>query len=222
MNKGIADMDGTAEQHGQDALEALSRRARVRRCLIDPLQADGLVRPKGVTVEAHQTFLDKLADRLGYLDDALLSTLAEMVLSWAEGPQRNLWPAFATIWNAAIRLRPPPDDERHIMTTWLVSRAGPMAREAGHLVELHQWLRKCGMPPGDHAMKTIREEAAENARTRARLARAVEEGRATASEREWLSGYLRALAYCEALVADGEARRAALAASTPVNEGHAA
>lgn len=214
MNKKDARMDGTEDpsdapdEAGQDSTITVSRRDRVRRCFIKPLQRDGLVRPKADTVEAHDAFLAKLADRLGYLDDALLTTLAEIVLGLAEGPRRNVWPSFAAIWNTAIRLRKPPDDERHIMTTWLASRAGPVAREAGHLVELHLWLRNHGCPPGDYAMKTISEEAAENARTRTRIAADVGRGSARPSDVDWLTGYLNHLAYCEALVAKGEQRRA--------------
>lgn len=194
---------------GTDDAVELGRKAKVRRFLIDPLIADGLTRPKAVTIEAHAAFLDELADRLAYLDDRLLVTLHDLVLTYAEGPHRNVWPGFATIWNLAVRLRQPPDNERHIMTTWLASRAGPAAREAGHLVELHAWLRKHGCPPTPYAMaKEILPEAAENARTRARIARDVEAGRARPSDVDWLNGYLRALAYCEGLVADGEAARA--------------
>lgn len=208
-------MDGQEEaekrQDGEVA-QALSRRARVRRLLIDPLVADGLVRPKSSTVEMHQAFLDKLADRLGYLDDALLVTLAEVVLRFAEGPARNIWPSFATIWNHAVNLRRPPEDESHIMTTWLTSVEGPIAREAGYLVELHGWLRKYGYPPNSAMMQRIREEAAANASTRARIARDVQAGTARPGDVDWLNGYLRALAHCEALVDRGNAKRAGAAA----------
>lgn len=193
---------------GIDAAQGLPRRTRVRRLFIDPLVQDGLVRAKAVTVEAHQAFFDKLADRLGYLDDAMLVTLAEVVLRMAEGPGHNVWPAFATIWGHAIRLRRPPDDEQHIMTSWLVSVEGPIAREAGCLVELYVWLRRHGCPPSDWAKVKIREEAAENARERRRIARDIEAGGARPSDVDWLNRYLSTLSYCEALVARGEAKRA--------------
>lgn len=220
MTIGITDNDADKKKEGAengvggDAGLDASRRAKVRRCFIDPLTRDGLVAAKGVTVDDHRAFLDKLADRLGYLEEALLVTLAELTLGWAEGPARNRWPAFATIWNAATRLRQPPDNERHIMTTWLASIEGPRAREAGHLVELHSWLRKHGCPPSPYAMaKEILPEAAENARTRARVKREIDAGSARPSDVEWLNSYLRYLGYCEALVAGGEAHRAGKAAA---------
>ena len=198
--------------NGGDAAQSLSRRARVRRLLIEPLTKDGLVRGKGLTLDEHAAFLDKLADKVGYLDDAMLVTLAELVLNMAEGVARNHWPAFATIWNVATRLRRPPDDESHIMCSWLVSVEGPIAQEAGHLVELYLWLRKHGCPPSDFVLKTIRQEAAENARTRARIGRDLQAGSARASDVEWLNGYLRTLDYCEGLVARGAGKRAGGAA----------
>lgn len=204
--------EGAENGAGGDAAHPLSRRARVRRLLIEPLAKDGLIRAKGVTLEEHAAFLDKLADKVGYLDDAMLATLAELVLNMAEGVARNHWPSFATIWNIATRLRRPPDDESHIMCSWLVSVAGPIAQEAGHLVELYLWLRKHGCPPSDFALKAIRQEASENARTRARIARDVQAGSARASDADWLDGYLSTLAYCEALVARGAAKRAGGAA----------
>lgn len=214
MIEGDADVDGKKKEGaengvGGDVAFDASRRAKVRRCFIDPLTRDGLLPAKGMTQEDHRAFLDKLADRLGYLEEALLVTLAELTLGWAEGPARNRWPGFVTIWNEATRLRQPPDNERHIMTTWLASIEGPVAREAGYLVELHSWLRKHGCPPSPYAMaKEILPEAAENARTRARIKRDIDAGAARPSDVEWLNSYLRYLGYCEGLVAGGEAHRA--------------
>lgn len=78
-------------------------------------------------------------------------------------------------------------------------------------MELYGWLRRHGCPPSDYAKVKIREEAAENARARNRIARDVAAGSARPSDVEWLNGYLSALSYCEALVARGEAKRAGVA-----------
>lgn len=193
----------------------MSGRDRVRAHLIRPLEADGLIRPKGVTVEAHAAFLAKLVDRLAYLDNPLLTVLAEVVLREAVGRARNQWPAFATIWNTAIRLREPPDDERHIMVTWLRSVEGPRAIEAGYAVELRRWLRIHGRPPGTFPMAQIRDQARDNARQRELIADRSRRGVATRDDEQWLAAYQREQAQCQALVADGVAHREAVASPPP-------
>ncbi|MFN3575526.1 MAG: hypothetical protein ACK4TJ_00855 [Tabrizicola sp.] len=185
-------------------------RARVREVLIRRLEADGLVRPRGATVAEHGAFLDRLADRLSYLPERDLVVLADCVLRRAGGRQFNEWPAFATIWNLAqtICRTPEPDERRHIMTTWLRSRGGPIARDGGYLVELWRYLRAFGAPPGSAALDMIRREADENRRTRARLSALRERGAARPEDLDWLESYARAEAYCLALVARGEDARA--------------
>jgi hypothetical protein len=205
--------------HATDAAPALSPRARVRRVFVEPLLADGLKRAKGVTDEAHQAFVEKLCDRLAYLDEALLTTLREVVLSLATGQLRNTWPVYATILNNAALLRQPPDDDRHIMTTWLRSIEGPRARDNGTLVELHSFLRRHGRPPNSFDLNGpngIVARAAENRRRRAVIVEWVTAGRAPPEDVAWLNAYAERLTYCEALVRDGCAARAAKPATDPV------
>lgn len=191
----------------------LPKRARVREYLIQPLERAGLVRAPKVTAADHDAMLDKLQDRLGYLPPELLSVLADVLLRLAEGPLLNRWPSFATIWNNATRLMPPPDDEAHIMTSWLASIEGPVARSGGYLVELHEFLRRHGRPPGNYEMAKIREAAAENGRRRQRVEEWIVKGHAKTEDRQWLDWYLRRLAQCEALVRSGEEKRAAKGAA---------
>ena len=193
--------------HDETEERAITGRAAVRALFIQPLQGDGLRRLPGETVDAHEAFLARLIERLAYLDPAMLITLREIVLGLAEGPRHDRWPAFATIVNLAARLRQPPDDERHIMTSWLRSVEGPRALEGGYLVELHSHLRRSPIPPGPFDMSKIRERAADNARTRIRYGELVAAGRATPEQSDWLNGYLNRLAYCTALVADGQSSR---------------
>ena len=184
-------------------------RARVRRLLVVPLQLDGLKRRtgRGLTAEDHDAFLVKLCDRLQYMTDDGLRVLGESVLHLAEGKDRSVWPTFATVWNTAVRIEAPPDDERHIMTTWLRSIEGPHARAGGYLVELHAWLRRYGIPPSAFAMERLRAEADERRRRHARFRRLAERGEASGAELAELEAYARQAAYCERLVADGERRR---------------
>ncbi len=187
----------------------LPKRARVRTLLIKPLEDAGLVRPARMKAAEHDAMLDRMQDRLGYLPPDLLVTLAEVVLRLAEGPLRHQWPAWATIWNNACHLMPPPDDESHIMTSWLASREGPVARAGGYLVELHEFLRRFGRPPGAHEVSRIKIEADDNRRRVARVKEWVASGAARTDDRQWLDYYLRRQAHCEALVAGGEEKRAA-------------
>ncbi|MES2814515.1 MAG: hypothetical protein V4720_06435 [Pseudomonadota bacterium] len=189
----------------------LPGRTRVREVFIGPLEADGMVRPRGATVAEHEAFLQKLVERLSYLPAPDLTVLAECILVRGGGKQRNEWPAFITIWSVAQNVcrQPEPDESRHIMTTWLRSRGGPVARDGGYLVELWRYLRAFGVPPGPAALDKIKIDADENRRTRARLAALRERGAASASDLDWLDRAARAEAYCLALVAGGIEARAA-------------
>jgi hypothetical protein len=187
----------------------LPRRVRVRQFVIQPLQDAGLVRSPRLKAAEHEALLDRMQDRLGYLPDGLLSALAEALIRLAEGPLQHHWPAWATVWNMACRLMPPPDDESHIMTSWLASVEGPVARAGGYLVELHAFLRRHGRPPGSFEMSQIRTDAQDNQRRRVRVEEWIAKGHAKSEDRDWLDHYLRRLNHCEALVRGGEERRAA-------------
>lgn len=200
------------EDHASDAPD-LPRRARVRALLIQPMEAAGMVRPPRMRAMDHDDLLDRMQDRLGYLPDGLLSALAEALIRLGEGPLQHHWPAWATIWNTACRLMPPPDDESHIMTSWLASIEGPVARAGGYLVELHAFLRRTGRPPGSFEMSKIRADAQDNQRRRERVQEWIVKGHAKTEDRDWLDHYLRRLAHCEALVARGEEKRAAKGAA---------
>lgn len=207
MNMEHSDQAGVP---GAEAAEVnLPGRTRVREAFIAKLESDGLVRPRAVTVADHEAFLAKLIDRLSYLPGPDLGVLAECVLRRAGGKALNEWPAFATIWNLAqtICRTPEPDEARHIMTTWLRSRGGPVARDGGYLVELWRYLRAYGIPPSTTALDMIKREAEENRRERARLRQRQANGTATASELDWLDRAARAEAYCNGLVAGGEEAR---------------
>lgn len=185
--------------------------ARVRRVLIAGLADAGVVRGKGVTVDAHAALCDKLCDRLAYLEEPLLIVLREAALRLAEGVLHNQWPGFATVWNMAVRLQAPPDVDLPIMTTWLTSIEGPRALAGGYIVELRSWLRQHGVPPGSYDLVQIKGRAADNQRRVERLRAMAVVGRCGGDDLDWLTRYDRAHAYCRALVAEGDAKRAAAA-----------
>jgi hypothetical protein len=198
-----------APQETEGEARDLPKRARVRALVIQPMEAAGMVRDTRLKAADHEALLDRMQDRLGYLPDGLLSALAEALVRLGEGPLQHRWPAWATIWNTACRLMPPPDDETHIMTSWLASVEGPVARSGGYLVELHAFLRRTGRPPGSFEMSKIRTDAQDNQRRRQRIEEWIAKGHAKTEDRDWLDHYLRRLAHCEALVRGGEEKRAA-------------
>lgn len=203
--------DGSAGNAGEAEQVNLPGRTRVRELFVAKLEVDGLVRPRGATVAEHEAFVAKLVDRLSYLPGPDLTVLAECTLRRATGKAFNEWPAFATIWNLAqtVCRTPEPDEAKHIMTTWLRSRGGPVARDGGYLVELWRYLRTFGCPPTQLALDKIRAEADENRRTRAQAIARRERGIASPSDLDWLDRYARAEEYCLRLVAGGEEARAA-------------
>lgn len=203
----MQDQSGGDVDAGQ--VQNLSGRAQVRALLIEPLLRDGLIRPPTMRAGDVDAFLAQLAARLAYLDEAALKVLAEVVLGMAEGKLRNQWPSFATIWNFAQRIsrQPPPDEERHIMTSWLRSRGGLAPLEGGYLVELHSWLRRFGRPPVEFEIDRIKQDAAENARQLARLVERRSRGVASPDELTWIERYTAQTAYCRSLVEGGARAR---------------
>ena len=168
-------------------------------------------RPKGQTVEDHEAMRKRITERLLYLDRANLMTLAEIIISHAQGrPPVRVW-SEALILSEARALQGPPVEEQRIVTSWLASREGPAAVAAGFEVELFRHLRRSGRPPSAYDARRIREDAESNARRveliRERLARDA----ASADDRGWLEAYMRDRQAVRRIVAEGERARATAA-----------
>lgn len=185
----------------------------VRAFLIEPLEANGFVRPKGRTVDEHKAFLTKLAAKLNYCDPETLQRLRPIVESLGEGKAANVWPSLATIRNYAASMQPPPDNSDAVLHGWLHSRAGERARRRGILLATRAYIKKFRRPPvtDGRADNYVEKKLAEHQREidldiegiRQRIAM----GEATPRETAWLEQQEACLEALEAIVADGVRHR---------------
>lgn len=173
-------------------------RDAVRTLLIEPLRLAGLVRQRKFTAAEHDGQLQKLVERLAYMRTDNLTTLCETVIDNAVGDRATHWPTYASVWKWARRIQTPPDNERHIMNSWLRSVEGPIAKQGGYLAELYLWLKEHGRPPSDYDTARIREEAKDRARRRERG------GQRDLEEMEY---FARVERHCLDLVEDGQSGR---------------
>ena len=183
-----------------------TKRDRVRRLLIDPL---GFRFPKRTEPDEARKRLDRLADDLGYLSDASLRTLADMLRTKGQGSERNFWPDHATFIGFAEVVQPRPVEELPALLSWFGSVEGPRAISEGTLVETFDWISRRKIPPySPPARAAVNEEAAKNARRLSIIAERRAAGLTVApDELGWERWYLDRKTECEALVARERAAR---------------
>lgn len=199
------------DQAGEAEARAVGR-ARVRERLIAPLE--GLARNRAAkSVGEHEAMLARLADRLSYMAAPALDGLAALVLRQAgigKAP-RPTWPEFGVIVAWAYALQAPPARENDYVRSLMRSAMGARARDEGWMVELFRCARKFGPPPGSYLIGKLKDEARENRGILDRIRERNGAGMATADDLRWLAAWHDDWREAEALVADGDARRAALA-----------
>lgn len=145
-----------------DSTGTETNRDRVRRILLNPL---GFRFPKATDPERQRQLLDGLTDELGYLTDASLAVLRDMLASKGQGSARNFWPDRATFIGCAEAVQPRPLEELPALLSWLASVEGPRAIEAGTLVETIEYVERRKVPPySDQARALVAERAADNRR----------------------------------------------------------
>lgn len=171
-------------------------KARVRRCLIDPLMSKGMVRKRGHTIEDHEKLLASLEARLAYMVEEKLLALADVVETYARGPLKNTWPSEVSIMNWARLLQIPPASQSRLVRSYLQSEAGRAAKVGGYLVELFRYLKHWGAPPNTFSMEKIRAEAETNKGRRARIQREVDAGCASPSDLRWVQEYMDVRRLC--------------------------
>jgi len=193
------------------AADTETKRARVRRLLIEPAQRRGMRFPKRMAEEERRKTLVRLCDAVAYLDDAALAALADWVRSHGDGADRSFWPPVVGIISIAEAICPRPLEEAPGVASWFGSRAGPAAVAENRLVaEFLFWERFKRPPMSDRDKAGVARQAAEMRgdahRIEDQLRRGVEPG---AERREFLRWYREIEARALALVKAGEEKRAA-------------
>lgn len=189
--------------------ETESKRGRVRRLVIEPLQADGFRFRRGTDDSKARAALDRLADALGYMSDTGLTVLRAALATKGEGSARCFWPAHATVIGLAEAFEPRPLREIPELRRWFASRAGAEALLAGrHVAEYEFWRQKKRPPISRQDGRLVAERAQEwqsrAERIRDRLRRGVP--LLQAEDQAWLEWYEARGREVEALI---EAERAA-------------
>jgi len=196
-------METAAHNDGQgDVQIGESKRDRVRRLLIAPLQADGFRFRKNVAVEKVQGKLDQLADDLGYLSDAALADLRVSLRTKGAGADKCFWPERVTVLALAQARQPRPLEELPGILSWFASAAGREALLVDRLVAEYQfWTRSTRPPLNDGEWRGVEAKAAEM-RSRLDLLEDRERRGVLRDEADgrWLDGYRKRRAYVAGLV----------------------
>ncbi|NDW33803.1 hypothetical protein [Salipiger sp. PrR007] len=167
-----------------------TKRGRVRRLLIEPLTEHGFRKPGNVKLDAHDTFMVKLADALTYMTDEQLGTLRDMLRYRGEGKARDAWPTMATICVVADAVAPRPIEEHPTILSWFRSARGPQAFLEGVLVAEFRFLEKRKRPPiNDGERRAIREKAEEWNRQVELVRDRLRRGMARDGDEKWLRWY---------------------------------
>lgn len=167
-----------------------TKRDRVRRLVIAPMQEAGFRFRHGTDAEKAQAALDRMADALGYMSDAGLEDLRACLMTKGEGAQRCFWPAHATVLGFAEMRERRPLEEVPELLRWFRSEAGPKAAAAGRLVaEYLFWKDRKHPPVSPQARKYVSDRAHEMARRLQILAEREASGRLVDAEelafRDW-------------------------------------
>jgi hypothetical protein len=198
---GQADTEGQMEESG---------RTRVRTHFVRRLAEAGIKPPRGTTQAQHDASMDRLVQHLAYMKAEVLDVLAEQVLAALAEHNSPHCVSEIVIRSWAQTLQRRPFEKWRIVTSWLASIEGPIARDGGYLTELYRWLRgqPYERPPQKHDMREIMAEGEENRRTVNVILSKAARGHSDAADNRWLLAYRIDEAEALQIVADGEAARA--------------
>lgn len=193
----------------QDCTKTESKRARVRRLVVDPLSAGGMRFKHGTPADEQVRRINRICDELSRLSDDQLVWVRNWMEIKGQGANKCFWPDFVTIAQMAHGQNPRPIEEFPEMASWFGSRAGPEAAKVpGRLVRELRFIEKERRPP------TFAGEPERIARDAKFLYSDVLRAREMRDcgriyDEAFLRDYDRDKARAEALVAKGEAARAA-------------
>lgn len=190
--------DGRTES-GDGAGVQESKRAKVRRCLLDPL---GFRFRKEVPEEDRQKFLTRLCDDLGYMAPGRLAVMADMLRGHGQGAAKCFWPEHATFVGLAEVVEPRPIEELPALRSWFGSVEGPRAIRDGTLVETFDYISARKVPPyTPQARAMVAERAAQSRRRLTIIAERRAQGLPVAPEdAAWEGWYTDRHAACAAIV----------------------
>jgi len=186
-----------------------TKRARVRRLLIEPLQESGFCYPKKVPEEIQRKRLTAVIDAVSYMSDRGLTVLQKSMLTKGEGAAKRFWPERVTFigWAEAFEKRPLSQVPE--LLSWFKSRAGLDALRDDRLVAEYEFWRDNKRPPlTNRDRKAIMDRAneitAQVTRHEDRMERRVAAYFDDAGFYAWYQG---ALKQCQAWVSEGEDAR---------------
>lgn len=191
-----------------------TKRGRVRRLLIDPLAGGyggmGFRFPKGTDEKKQRSYLDWMADWLGYLGDEELVVLRACLSAHGDGAKRCFWPPRATVVFFAQAARPRPIETWPECASWFASVEGPKARDAGTLVATMLFIERNIRPPyTPKDRREVTKEAADLQRRHDAARERVARDRAFSDDAQFLAWHAELKQRAEALVDAGKQEDAA-------------
>ncbi len=178
-----------------------SKRDRVRRLFIQPMNDLGFRRNALVKVADFELTMTKITDALTYMSDHSLGVMFDMLKSKGQGRDHDFWPSRAAILSFAELVEPRELEELPSLIRWFRSIEGPKALRDGTLVETWAYFRKFKKPPVGAKLQ-IQRTADDNSHKLELYRERIQSGKATRDEVIWVDRYEKRLAYCEALVTD--------------------
>lgn len=189
-----------------------TKRDRVRRFVISPLQGGGMRFPHRMPEADRRKILDRICDELAYASDETLAAVAAWARDHGDGSDRSFFPPVVSFLSTAEAYEPRALEDVPAVASWFRSRAGVSAAEAGRLVAEFMFVEKKKRPPvTDADRKAIADRAREWGRdvelARDRIARGASLGGYEGGFLQWFEGIeARAMALVDAGVAARKAK----------------
>ncbi len=167
-----------------------TKRGRVRRLFVEPMQDMGFKRPPKMDEETFQKKLTRMTDYLTYMSDSGLRLLFDYMKVKGQGRDRSQWPSRASVYAYAELIEPCPIEKIPSMLSWFRSSAGLRAAEEDKLVETLEFIKKYKKPPTMDSMQKMIDRAAEDRRRMMAMSRdRIDRGVASDDDRKYVAWY---------------------------------